>query len=93
MSFFLFALFGDEPEVFLPKISQTAILHAAHFLRVVKLDTEVYIYTQMEGIDAAQYTKVPNQQISLFWPVSFGKRLEGAILYELFLLINIEKYN
>ena len=34
--FFLFALFGDEPEVFLPKYSQTVILHAAHFQRVVK---------------------------------------------------------
>ena len=33
--FFLFALFCDEPEVFLPKYSQTAILHAAHFRRVV----------------------------------------------------------
>ena len=30
---FLFALVSvsDEPEVFLPKYSQTAILHAAHF--------------------------------------------------------------
>ena len=28
--FFLFALVSDEPEVFLPKYSQTAILHAAH---------------------------------------------------------------
>ena len=34
--FLLFALFSDEPEVFLPKYSQTAILHAAHFRRVVK---------------------------------------------------------
>ena len=33
--FLLFALFSDEPEVFLPKYSQTAILHAAHFRRVV----------------------------------------------------------
>ena len=33
--FFLFALFSDEPEVFLPKYSQTAIRHAAHFRRVV----------------------------------------------------------
>ena len=32
---FLFALVSDEPEVFLPKYSQTAILHAAHFWRVV----------------------------------------------------------
>ena len=30
-----FALFSDEPEVFFPKYSQTAILHAAHFRRVV----------------------------------------------------------
>ena len=34
--FFLFALFSDEPEVFLPKYSQTEILHAAHFRRVLK---------------------------------------------------------
>ena len=32
---FLFALFIDEPEVFLPKYSQMAILHAAHFRKVV----------------------------------------------------------
>ena len=31
VSFFLFALFSDEPEVFLPKYPQTAILHAVHF--------------------------------------------------------------
>ena len=34
--YFLFALFSDEPEVFLPKYSQTAIFHAAHFRKVVK---------------------------------------------------------
>ena len=34
---FLFALFSDEPEVFLPKYSQTAIVHAAHFPRVVNI--------------------------------------------------------
>ena len=33
--FFLFALFSDEPEVFLPKYSQAVILHAAHFRRVI----------------------------------------------------------
>ena len=33
--FFLFAPFSEEPEVFLPKYSQTAILHDAHFWRVV----------------------------------------------------------
>ena len=32
---FLFTPVSDEPEVFLPKYSQTAILHAAHFRRVV----------------------------------------------------------
>ena len=32
--FFLFALVSDEPEVFLPKYSHAAILHAAQFLRV-----------------------------------------------------------
>ena len=34
--FFLFVLVSDEPEVFLPKYSQTANLHAPHFRRVVK---------------------------------------------------------
>ena len=33
--FFLFTLFSDQPEVFLPKYSQTAILHAPRFQRVV----------------------------------------------------------
>ena len=33
--FSLFAPFSDEFEVFFPKYSQTAILHAAHFQRVV----------------------------------------------------------
>ena len=32
---FLFAPFSEEPEVSLPKYSQTAILHSAHFQRVV----------------------------------------------------------
>ena len=30
-----YSLLSDELEVFLPKYSQTAILHAAHFRRVV----------------------------------------------------------
>ena len=33
--FLLFALVSDEPKVFLPKYSQTSILHAAHFWSVV----------------------------------------------------------
>ena len=33
--FLLFALVSYEPEVFHPKYSQTSILHAAHFRRVV----------------------------------------------------------
>ena len=32
--FLSFALFSDEPEVSLPKYSQTAVLHASHFRRV-----------------------------------------------------------
>ena len=31
-----FLMFSDKPEVFLSKYSQTAIIHAAHFRRVVK---------------------------------------------------------
>ena len=38
----LFALFSDEPEVFLPKYSQTGILHAAHFQRITsEVDREI----------------------------------------------------
>ena len=37
--FFVFALFIDEPEVFLPEHSQTAKRHAAHFWRVVNVQT------------------------------------------------------
>ena len=37
--FSLFALFSDKPEVLLPKYSQTAILHAAQFRRVVNAIT------------------------------------------------------
>ena len=35
--FLLFALFNDKPEIFFPKYSQTAILHAAYFQRVENL--------------------------------------------------------
>ena len=37
--FTLFALLSDEPEVFLPKYSQMAILHDAHFQRALKTET------------------------------------------------------
>ena len=42
---FLFVLFSDEPEVFLLKYSQTAIIifHAAHFLLVVKQGFKVHL--------------------------------------------------
>ena len=33
----IFALFTDEPEVFLAEYFQTAILYAAHFRRVVNM--------------------------------------------------------
>ena len=36
-AFSLFALFSDEPEVFLPECSQMAILHAADFRRLVNI--------------------------------------------------------
>ena len=39
--FFLFALLSDEPEVFLPKYSQTAKLNAAHFRRVVDIKKHI----------------------------------------------------
>ena len=42
--FFLFVLFGDEPEVFLPKYYQTAILQAAHFRRVVNLNLHLWLW-------------------------------------------------
>ena len=35
--FSVFPLFSDEPEVFLPKYSQIAILYAAHFRRLVNI--------------------------------------------------------
>ena len=44
--FFLFAPFSDEPEVFLPKYFETAILHAAHFLRVVN----IYSYNTAQAV-------------------------------------------
>ena len=37
----LFALFSDEPEVFLPKYSQMAIFHAVHFQRVVNIAFDI----------------------------------------------------
>ena len=37
----LFALSSDKPEVFLPKYSQTAILHAAHFRWVVNIQLSI----------------------------------------------------
>ena len=40
--FSLFALVSDDPEVFLPKYPQTAILHAAHFRWVV--NTDMYMW-------------------------------------------------
>ena len=37
--FFRFALFIDEPEVFIPEYSHTALLQAAHIRRVVGLNS------------------------------------------------------
>ena len=38
----LFALVSDEPELFLSQYNQTAILHAAHFRRVVNVNFSKY---------------------------------------------------
>ena len=55
---FLFSLVSDEPEVFLPKYSQTTILHAAHFRWVVI----VYF-----GIDQGHYHLLNKQQSMGSW--------------------------
>ena len=49
----LFALLSDEPEVFLPKYSQMAIPHAAHFRRVVKMRSNCTLFTHLNspGLD------------------------------------------
>ena len=44
--FLLFALVSDEPEVFLPNYSQTAILQAANFRRVVNTYEMISISTR-----------------------------------------------
>ena len=53
--YFLFALFSDEPEVFFPEYSQLAILHAAHFRRVV------IFYFYFQGIALPPIAKWPYQ--------------------------------
>ena len=50
--YFLFGLFSDKPEVFLPEYSQPAILHAAHFQRVVN-----YIFSP--GINLKYFSLAP----------------------------------
>ena len=45
-----FALLRDNPEVFLPKYSQTAILHAAHFWRVVNPPSTTGQYVSPMGL-------------------------------------------
>ena len=47
--FFLFAPFSEEPEVFFPKYYQTTIVHAAHFRRVVKLETGLNVRFRATG--------------------------------------------
>ena len=54
--FLIFALFSDNPEVFLPKYSQTAMLHAAHFQWVVNLWTLS---------DCAQIVRYPDLKVCL----------------------------
>ena len=47
----LFALFSDKPEVFLPEYSQPAILHAAHFQRVVTEKNTIVCWMQCLYLD------------------------------------------
>ena len=55
--FFVFTLFSEEPEVFLPKYSQTAILHAAHFRRVVNLESSGSEHVSSDYIIYLDYQK------------------------------------
>ena len=53
--FFLFGLSSDKPEVFLPKYSLTAILHAAHFRRVLSVETICQFVTDKIICDVESY--------------------------------------
>ena len=62
--FVLFALFSDASEVFLPKYSQTAKLHAAHFPRVV--NTQFHkCYNQVTRNDSSVDLNPDHIRISL----------------------------
>ena len=74
--FFLFALFSDEPEVFLPKYSQTAILHAAHFRRVVKHRTTLIVIGGA-GLKAWRDYAVSTMQLACARPGVVGASLDG----------------
>ena len=47
---FIFSLSSGEPEVFTSKYSQTAILHAAPFRRVVKISSYLYVVPDTVGV-------------------------------------------
>ena len=59
--FFLFVRFGNEPEVFRPKYSQTAILHAAHFRRAVNLENP--LVTRCHGTEIPVHTELPLKEM------------------------------
>ena len=46
--FCVFPLFSDEPNVFLPKYSQTAIIHVADFHRVIISENQVRMWDNQE---------------------------------------------
>ena len=54
--FFLFALFSEEPQVFLPEYSQPTILHAANFWRVVNPLT--YMFGALALTERTSPTKI-----------------------------------
>ena len=68
--FCLFALFSDKPEVFLPKYSQTAILHAVLFQRVVKT-VIVHAIAREESKARSHIETQLNSTVELSW-VSVG---------------------
>ena len=81
--FFLFGLCSDEPEVFLPKYSQTAILYAAYFRRVAN-SYFCHIYWQERSIASeilsAQNTSPSSLLVGNKGTIIFHNRFEAKLL-------------
>ena len=72
----LFALFGDEPEVFLPKYYQTTILHAAYFRRVVMWPEYCHC-----GVPSVYYQPIPISSFLYFLFAPFSEEPEVFLKY------------